>query len=124
VSEYKLDLNNFNENQPTPWTDEQYRNAFQSLVIEYHKMKTQRDTCFEDIDKLRERNKELVRENDKLRAEKFGLKLDLIESIKLSEGFLKRYEQLTNHIRMKAEHNPGVSRYIDLVNYIDKLERD
>lgn len=34
------------------------------------------------------------------------------------------YKTLTNHIRTKAEANPGVSRYIDLVNYIDRLERD
>lgn len=34
------------------------------------------------------------------------------------------YTTLTNHIRLKAETNPGVSRYIDLVNYIDRLERD
>lgn len=33
-----------------------------------------------------------------------------------------KYTTLTNHIRMKAENNPGVSRYIDLVNYIDRLE--
>lgn len=35
-----------------------------------------------------------------------------------------KYITLTNHIRLKAENNPGVSRYIDLVNYIDRLERD
>ncbi|WP_436963884.1 hypothetical protein [Staphylococcus xylosus] len=35
-----------------------------------------------------------------------------------------KYTALTNHIRQKAEHNPGVSRYIDLVNYIDRLEGD
>lgn len=34
------------------------------------------------------------------------------------------YTTLTDHIRSKAENNPGVSRYIDLVNYIDRLERD
>lgn len=35
-----------------------------------------------------------------------------------------KYTALTNHIRSKAETNPGVSRYIDLVNYINRLERD
>lgn len=34
-----------------------------------------------------------------------------------------KYTTLTDHIRLKAENNPGVSRYIDLVNYIDRLER-
>ncbi|RMI86496.1 hypothetical protein D9V42_01495 [Staphylococcus pseudoxylosus] len=33
------------------------------------------------------------------------------------------YTTLTMHIRLKAENNPGVSRYIDLVNYIDRLEQ-
>lgn len=36
--------------------------------------------------------------------------------------YVNLYTTLTNHIRMKAENNPGVSRYIDLINYIDKLE--
>lgn len=94
-------------------------------VVEHQRdrFKTERDTLIDDIAVLKANISRLERENEKLRAEKFGLKLDLIEAIKLSEGFLKRYEQLTNHIRMKAEHNPGVSRYIDLVNYIDRLEQ-
>lgn len=79
--------------------------------------KKERDTLIEDLKVLRAKN-------EKLRAEKFGLKLNLIESTKLGDGFLKRYEQLTDHIRLKASANPGVSRYIDLVNYIDRLERD
>lgn len=33
-----------------------------------------------------------------------------------------KYLHLTEHIRLKAEANPSVSRYIELVNYIDKLE--
>lgn len=35
-----------------------------------------------------------------------------------------KYKTLTDHIRLKAECNPGIWRYIDLVNYIDRLERD
>jgi hypothetical protein len=38
VSDCKVDLSNFKEELPTPWTDEQYREAFQSLVIKYHEM--------------------------------------------------------------------------------------
>lgn len=34
-----------------------------------------------------------------------------------------KYTTLTNHIRLKAEINPSVDRYIDLVNYIDRLEK-
>lgn len=65
----------------------------------------------------------LKKENEKLRAEKFGLKLNLIESTKLGDGFLKRYEHLTDHIRLKASANPGEHRYIALVNFIDRLEQ-
>lgn len=95
----------------------------ENLMKQRDQYKAERDTLIDDIAVLKANISRLERENEKLRAEKFGLKLDLIESIKLSEGFLKRYEQLTNHICMKAEHNPGVSRYIDLVNYIDRLEQ-
>ncbi len=39
-------------------------------------------------------------------------------------SYINLYTTLTDHIRLKAENNPGVSRYIDLVNYIDRLEKD
>lgn len=68
--------------------------------------KAERDTCLEDIEKLR---KALIKTQN--------LADELME-------YQVKYINLTNHIRMKAEHNPGVSRYIDLVNYIDRLERD
>lgn len=93
--------------------------------------KAERDTCFEDIDKLRERNKELERENEKLtkRVRKLNLTAQIEhDELMSSDGEVRYwknlYTTLTNHIRMKAEANPGVSRYIDLVNYIDRLERD
>ncbi|WP_073504357.1 hypothetical protein [Staphylococcus succinus] len=36
----------------------------------------------------------------------------------------KNYITLTDHIRLKASANPGEHRYIALVNFIDRLERD
>lgn len=78
------------------------KNEYGQVMNELNQYKTERDTCLEDIEKLRERNKELEQENEKLR---------------------NNYNSLTQHIRQKAEANPGVSRYIDLVNYIDRLER-
>ena len=66
--------------------------------------KAERDTCLEDIEKLR---KALIKTQN--------LADELME-------YQVKYINLTNNIRMKAEHNPGVSRYIDLVNYIDRLE--
>lgn len=67
--------------------------------------KTERDTCLEDIEKLREA---------------------LIKTQNLADELVEyqvKYLNLTNHIRMKAECNPSVDRYIALVNYIDRLER-
>lgn len=79
-------------------------------VIEAEKQRDQfraeRDTCLEDIDKLRK---------------------TLIKTQKLADELMEyqvKYINLTNHIRMKAEANPSVDRYKDLVKVIDRLERD
>lgn len=45
------------------------------------------------------------------------------KAMDIAESENEKYIKLTQHIRLKAENNPGVSRYIDLVNYIDRLER-
>lgn len=63
--------------------------------------KAERDTLIDDIAVLKANISRLERENRDLR---------------------NNYNSLTQHIRQKAEANPGVSRYIDLVNYIDRLE--
>lgn len=65
--------------------------------------------------------KKLARENEKLRkVNSNGWK----QKDKVINNLHYLYTTLTDHIRLKAENNPGVSRYIDLVNYIDRLERD
>ncbi|UTB81009.1 hypothetical protein [Staphylococcus carnosus] len=46
----------------------------------------------------------------------------LREQCKEYAKYASKYLYLTGHIRLKAEVNPSVSRYINLVNYIDKLE--
>lgn len=67
--------------------------------------KQERDTLIDDLKVLREKNAKLECENGALRDQNY------------------KYCKLGNHIRLKAENNPGVSRYIDLVNYIDRLEK-
>jgi DNA repair exonuclease SbcCD ATPase subunit len=121
--------------------EEIWKKAAKEVAKQRDKYKTERDTCLEDIEKLRERNKELERENRDLKHENKALRLQAdtyfdewqnaetyIDAIKtyypMYEKLRKQYTTLTNHIRLKAEANPGVSRYIDLVNYIDRLERD
>ena len=45
MSEYKLDVSKYTiDEQPIMWSDEEYRLAFQSLYVEYHKLKSERDT--------------------------------------------------------------------------------
>lgn len=82
--------------------------------------------------------KTLERENEKLKRENRRKHYSANENNKYYKELWKRTEEyrkevaeitekyttLTNHIRLKAENNPGVSRYIDLVNYIDRLEKD
>ena len=48
----------------------------------------------------------------------------LIKDVEKLRKDSDRYECLTNHIKDKALHNPSVHRYIDLVHFIDDLERD
>ncbi|MFF7956518.1 hypothetical protein [Staphylococcus saprophyticus] len=75
--------------------------------------------CVDDLIVLRANNKRLERENEELKIENH--RLDVLNYEQTLER--SNYSTLTNHIRMKAEANPGVSRYIDLVNYIELLER-
>ncbi|WP_336832964.1 hypothetical protein [Staphylococcus pseudoxylosus] len=94
--------------------------------------KAERDTLIDDLKVLREKNEELKEEMTRLHEESnitvfCALMEENSELKKENEKLMVvsiHYTTLTNHIRLKAENNPGVSRYIDLVNYIDRLERD
>ncbi len=86
----------------------------------------------EDITKLEnERDQyklqrdELIKDVAKLREEKAAIEmyLDAIKTYKpMYEKLSKKYNRLTEHIRLKALHNPSVSRYKDLMHFIDELE--
>ncbi|MDW3905606.1 hypothetical protein QI326_10695 [Staphylococcus saprophyticus] len=94
--------------------------------------KVERDTLIDDIAVLKANNSRLERENRDLKHENKALRIqsntyfdEWQESEKQRNEFISYvnlYTTLTDHIRMKAENNPGVSRYIDLVNYVDRLE--
>lgn len=103
--------------------------------------KAERDTLIDDLSWYKAKVSRLERENDDLKHENKALRIqsntyfDDWQNEKLTSQGLReqckeyaqdasKYTTLTNHIRMKAENNPGVSRYIDLVNYIDRLEKD
>ncbi|MDT4050324.1 hypothetical protein RPO70_03865 [Staphylococcus arlettae] len=81
MSEYKLDMSKYTiDEQPRMWTDAEYREAFQSLYFEYHKIKserdqykTERDTLIDDltwykakVDRLEHENKRLTGRTRKL----------------------------------------------------------
>lgn len=82
--------------------------------------KRERDSLLQDIELLRKNQKtreEVIEnfrdENDSLKALSTEMSLDSA-----------RYWSLTEHIRDKANNNPGNSRYIALVHFIDDLEAE
>lgn len=99
----------------TSWLERQK----ERLTFKYNKMKAERDTLIDDIAVLKANISRLERENGRLIKKNNKVIATGLELTK----YRSNYINLTNHIRMKAEHNPGVSRYLDLVNYIDRLER-
>ncbi|MDW5471991.1 hypothetical protein [Staphylococcus equorum] len=95
---------------------------YDALSKQYDKILAERNTLINDIAVLRANNKRLERENEQ-QTEIISLLNKESERHKEWEfEWHKKYNTLTNHIRMKAEANPGVSRYIALLNFIDKSE--
>ena len=108
--------------------DEENKSMRATLLIKKQRdqYKSERDTLIDDIAVLkanisryrnRAENAMQLAESENcevLRLERANAELMVVSDL---------YKTLTNHIRLKAEANPGVSRYIDLVNYIDRLER-
>ena len=89
------------------------RESIAELEQEREQFKKQRDSLIKDVEKLRE---------EKAAIEMY---LDAVKVYKpMYECVNDKYKYLTNHIKDKAIHNPGVHRYIDLVHLIDELERD
>ena len=89
------------------------RESIVELEQEREQYKKQRDSLIKDVEKLRE---------EKAAIE---MHLDAIKVYKpMYECVNDKYKYLTNYIKDKALHNPSVSRYIDLVHFIDDLERD
>lgn len=78
------------------------------LKSETDHYKQQRDSLIKDVEKLREELKHLRIETD--------------EYFMFWQEESRKYEILCQHIRLKALHNPSVSRYKDLMHFIDELE--
>ncbi|MFI3545140.1 hypothetical protein V5G65_03550 [Mammaliicoccus sciuri] len=106
---------------------DQYKTAHEKLtaglkeaVAESIKYKRERDSLIKDVEKLREELRMHIQCNDELgRVNK--LKDETISELSYYRTY---YVYLTNYIKEKAEHNPGNSRYIDLVDVIEVLEAE
>ncbi|MDC5693336.1 hypothetical protein N7L96_01875 [Mammaliicoccus sciuri] len=58
------------------------------------------------------------RQRDQYKSERDSL----IEDVEKLRYEVNLYTKLKEHIRLKALHNPSVSRYKDLMHFIDELE--
>ena len=120
------------------------RESIAELEQEREQFKQQRDSLIKDVEKLREEIEELKKYNyelelavdsdlkqqvDKWFEEWHDMKVDneLLE-VKLHDTkedyriVNSKYTKLTEHIRLKALHNPSVSRYKDLICFINDME--
>ena len=122
------------------------RESIAELEQEREQFKKQRDSLIKDVEKLREEIEELKKYNYELelavdsdlkqqvdkwfeewhdtKVENDLLELELQDTKENYRIVNSKYTNLTEHIKDKAIHNPGVHRYIDLVHLIDELERD
>lgn len=79
----------------------------------------------EDSELLTIEHDELIKDIEKLKEEKAAIEmyLDAVKVYKpMYEEVNRKYNKLTEHIRLKALHNPSISRYIDLVCFINDME--
>ena len=112
------------------------RDSIAKLEQEREQFKRERDSLIKDVEKFREEIEELKKYNsdleeqvDKWFEEWHDTKVenDLLE-LKLQEMkedyriVNSKYTNLTEHIRLKALHNPSVSRYKDLICFINDME--
>lgn len=96
------------------WTE-----TIENLTKQLDQYKQAYQHCVDDLIVLRANNKRLEWENERLIKKNNKVIATGLELTK----YRSNYINLTNHIRTKAECNPGIWRYIDLVKYIEKLER-
>lgn len=78
-----------------------------------------------DINKIKNERDTLIKDIEKLREEKAAIEMYL-DAVKtyypMYEEVSRKYNKLTEHIRLKALHNPSVSRYKDLMCFINEME--
>lgn len=106
---------------------QEWSDTIENLTKQRDQFKAERNSLIDDLSWYKAKVSRLERENRQLSELNKQLTFENINcehEIKALREQNYKYCKLGNHIRLKAENNPGVSRYIDLVNYIDRLERD
>lgn len=102
---------------------QEWSNTIEELAKQCDQYKTERDTLREKNEKLESANRELAAARE-IMTSNTG---NITNNNKRLEGEVRYWKQLyitlTDHIRLKASANPGVDRYIALVNFIDRLEK-
>ena len=120
------------------------RDSIAELEQEREQYKKQRDSLIKDVEKLREEIEELKKYNyelecavdsdlkqqvDKWFEEWHDMKVDNdlleleLQNTKENHRIINnKYTNLTEHIKDKALHNPSVSRYKDLICFINDME--
>ena len=92
------------------------------LEGQLYDMTKQRDSLIKDVEKLRKELKDLEDDYGMVNGNCMYWKDKLNWLNEQYDELLNKYTNLTEHIKDKALHNPGVHRYIDLVHVIDDLE--
>ena len=100
------------------------RDSIEKLEQEREQFKQQRDSLIKDVEKLREEKEDLGDDYVMVNGDCMYWKDKLNWLNEQYDELLNKYTNLTEHIKDKALHNPGVHRYIDLVHVIDELEKE
>ncbi len=98
------------------------REDITKLENERDQYKQQRDELIKDVEKLRKTIDNYKLAIKELKFVEDTLRLQSDEYFGLWQDVDSKYKKLTEHIRLKALHNPSVSRYKDLMHFIDELE--
>lgn len=113
VLELKVHYTDEYEIIPSTPFKKDYKLMYEDIKDERDQYKHERDSLIKDVEKLRE---------EKAAIE---MHLDAIKTYKpMYEKLSKKYNNLTEHIKDKANNNPSEHRYFRLVHFIDDLEAD
>ena len=105
MSEYKLDVSKYTiDDQPIMWTDAEYREAFQSLYFEYHKIKSERDTLNNKLNQAYENGFQMEGELHDMTKQRDTLIEDLTWYKAKVDRLERENKRLTGLTRKLIEH--------------------